>query len=117
MNAILPPTVLPRTRPAFLQYDNVDDRREILLMLSKLSPVKRIMFFRWCCLKATLPKSSVRPQVAKVTLELAEKARWDSSADQMLCQEIYRDLWYLSAEYRFEIEWAVRKLEEMVRKG
>lgn len=115
--AVLPPSMLPR-KPAYLKFDNIDDKREICTLLRRLSPARRITFFRWCCMRSRLSSNTQDvSRVAKSTIELAEKARWDSSADEMLTQEIYRDIFYLSVQHLFDIEHAVKMLEKMVRKG
>lgn len=115
MDAILPPSARP-PKPKFLVYDNLMDRREILLLLRRMEPRRRMVFYRWACAAATLPNSPHRAQVTPETTELAKKARWCSKASEMLCNEIYSDMFYLSWMYNFDLDRAVAKLVEMVRK-
>ena len=103
------------SRAPCLHYDTLDDRREIHTLLARLPPVRRIAWLRWACRSAALPNSDVQPKVAAKTLALAERARWDSSADDRLTLEAYMDVWYLSFAYAFDLDRALAKLVEMVR--
>ena len=120
MSTIIPNALTPR-KTQLLQFDTLDDRREISELMHRLPPRKRIAFLRWCCRRAKLTNrntagfspSDVEPE----TIKLAELARWDSSADDMLTQEIYKDLFYLSWQFHFDLREAVLMLELIVRKS
>jgi hypothetical protein len=103
-------------KPRYLQFDTVDDRREIHQLLRRLSPSRRIAFLEWCCEAATLPNSTIHPKVSRATRELAEAARWEDGADSRLSLAVYTDVWMLAAQYRFSIDDALRRLVEMVRR-
>ncbi len=103
-------------KPAYLQYDNLDDRREVLYLLGQLPPRRRLTFLAWCCRAAVmLSGSAVRPSPSGKTVALAKRAERDSSADRGLSLDIYGDLWRLSAQYGLDIDRAVDRLVEMVR--
>lgn len=95
--------------------DTLDDRREIHQLLAKLPPMRRIEFVRWACNQSVLPHSQVRPYVQRKTVDLAELARWDSSADSRLTLDLYCDLWRLSIGYTFDLDAALDELVAWVR--
>jgi hypothetical protein len=103
-------------KPRFLIYDNLDDRREIHTLMGKLSPQSRIEFVAQCCRDAPLQVSRKNPHIAAKTLELAKTARWDSSADERLTTELYFDLWSLANGFDFDLDIALARLVQMVRK-
>jgi hypothetical protein len=103
-------------KPGHVLHDNLDDRREVFYLLGKLPPLERVGLLAWACRHATLGKSSVRPVVATKTRQLAERARWDSAADQRLTHEIFRDLWMLDVNFRVNFETLLRRLEQAVRR-
>lgn len=88
-------------KPAFLQLDTLDDRREIHQLLARLSPSRRLAFLRWCCRSAKLPNSRVRPTVPP-----------NHSGNAM---EIYFDLFALSANYDFSLDRALTVLVGYVK--
>ena len=98
-----------------LQYDNLDDRREIHQLLARLPPVERVRFDVWCCARASLPHFKHKPEVMAKTWRLAELARWDSSADERLTYEVWMDLWQISINYQFSLDVAVIELASRVR--
>lgn len=49
------------------------------------------------------------------TVELADVARWDSSADEMLTQEVYKDVFYFAGQWGLDLDVATKRLVEMVR--
>ena len=102
-------------KPKVLLYDNPDDRKEITYLLSKLSPARRLAFLRWACARSTMPNTPHHPIASPKTAEVAEKARWDSSADSRLTVEVYMDIFNLSMAYGLDLDEATKKLVEMVR--
>ena len=109
-----------RFRPKPVQFDNLDDRREIHELLRRLPPRRRVQWLTWACRQSTLAKqdgTGIRDQtrVSRKTLELAEKARWDSSADERLTMESYMDVWMLAMTGTLNLDVALAKLVEMAR--
>lgn len=105
-------------KPQFLQYDTLDDRREVYCLLARLSPTRRLGYLRWCCSQAVVPNSRTRPGPARKTVELAELARRDSSADTRLTLDIFFDWWNLvGISYELDPDLALAKLVEMARIG
>ena len=99
-----------------LQFDSPDERREIQRLVGRLSPNRRVEFLQWCCTQARLtPTSSSYPRVGKMSYELADKARWDSSANARLNIDIVMSVYSLTAQYEFNLERALLKLVEWVR--
>lgn len=107
--------ISPCTKPGILIHDNLDDRREIYHLLARLPPKRRLGWLEWACRNATLGESKVRPVVAAKTRQLADQARWDSSANTRLTMEVFFDLWMLSVNYRMDFESLLRRLEAVVR--
>lgn len=101
-------------KPAYLPFDNLDDRREIRCLLARLHPLKRLAFMKWFCKQASLGWDLV-PQVRRDTEELAKRAVNDSGADERLTRELYGDLWHVSANYEVSLDVAFRKLVEVAR--
>ena len=89
-------------KPRYLVYDNVDDRSEIIYLLEKLPPAKRLAWLGWCCTKSAVPNSGVRPRV--------------SAKSTGASLEVFFDLWALAAQYELDVDGAVRRLVEMVRR-
>lgn len=103
------------SKPVLLAHDNLDDRREIHRLLARLSPAGRVDFLRKACAAATLPAAKTHPGVSQKTLALAGLAQRDDSADARLTLDVYMDLWYLSAHYRFDLDRALAQLVQLVR--
>lgn len=103
-------------KPGILQYDTLDDRREVYHLLSKLPPAQRVGWLDWACRQATLGASGVRPIVQQKTRQLAHQARWDSAADRRLTLEVYFDLWMMSLNYRVDFDVLLRLLERSARR-
>ena len=120
MNGILlddvSPIRKPTYRPGILDHDNLDDRREVYHLLSKLPPLERVAWLDWCCRNATLPKTNIRPVVAAKTRELARQARWDTAADERLTLEVFFDLWQMSINYRVDFAALLTGLERCARR-
>jgi hypothetical protein len=112
---ILTPTN-KNVKPSYLQFDNLDDKREIFYLLSKLSPLQRIEFMNWFYSKAHLgPWPALKPIVDPKTVELAHKAMNDSGADERLLLETYLDLWAASNSYSgLNLDIAFQELARLV---
>lgn len=106
------------TKPAYLQLDTLDDRKEIYTLLARLSPARRLAWLRWCCRRAVVPNSATHPGPARKTVELAELARRDSSADERLTLDVFFDFWNLTGlNYELDPQLALNRLVEMARGG
>jgi hypothetical protein len=90
-------------KPRYLVFDTLDDRKEIIYLLEKLPPWKRIAWLKGCCAQAVIPNSKVRPRVAART------------AGEVT--EIYLDFWVLSAQYQLDVDASVLRLVDMVKYG
>jgi hypothetical protein len=90
-------------KPAYLNLDNLDDRREVHQLLERLSPAARVEFLAWACRQCTLPNSRIHPQVSRRTVGTA--------------LEVYFDLWILAVDYHLDMQAVVNELAERVRTG
>ena len=82
-------------------YDNKDDRREIINLLDKMTKARRIEWLQWCCANSVLPNSQKRPVVAHTTLGE--------------CVEIFQDFWLLVCSFELDTTFCVAELVKMVR--
>jgi hypothetical protein len=90
-------------KPAYLQFDNLMDRREIYFMLERLPPWKRLQWLRWCTRQIHMPEApNARPIVAARSTGIA--------------MEVYHDCWHLAAAYSLDLDLAFAKLTQMVRR-
>jgi len=105
----------PLTKPAYSLHDNLDDRREIHRLLTYLPPRRRVEFLAWCCRRSVVPNSATRPGPTRKTWELAETARWDSSADRRLALDVYFDCWILCVQYELNLDLALERLVQLAR--
>lgn len=105
------------TKAIYLQYDTLDDRREIYHLLGRLSPLRRLAFMRWFLSKAQLgPWPALKPVVAPETVRLAHQAMNDDAADAQHLLECFRDCWALCSAYSgLNLDLALNKLVEMVK--
>lgn len=90
-------------KPKYLQFDNLDDRREIFHLLERLPPWQRVAWLKWCCRHPSVAAGPVKPQVS------AARTTGDS-------REIFFDLWALAAQYNLDVNAAVLRLVDMVRR-
>ena len=100
----------------YLQYDSLDDRREIFRLLNRLPPLKRLAWMRFACSRARMPKGRTQPRPAAKTVALAEQARWDSSASEKLTLDLYFDVWHLGVSFELDFDLVMNRLVEMVRR-
>ena len=101
-----------------VRFDTTDDKTEIAALLRRLPPHRRLAFLDWCCAHASL-KSNPRthPVVTPATRRLAAFARWDTAADERLTVHVWTDVWNLaSGQYRFDLDAALLRLVDMVRR-
>jgi len=103
------------SRPPYLVYDTLDDRREVHQLLARLSPSRRLAYLAWCCRQGALLTTRAQPHVAQRTRALAELARRDASADRRLTFELFVDFWHLTAQYDLPVDRAVLALTDYVR--
>lgn len=86
-------------KTAALIHDNLDDRREMLLLLDKLPPWKRLRFLWWCCRRA------------KDGLHRPEPTPFHRGGSL----EVWSDLWALAMNFGLDMDKALDKLVEVVR--
>lgn len=112
------PTNQGKEGKVFLQYDNLDDRREIALLVAQLSPVQRVSFMHWFLSNAQLgPWSALRPTVSEKTIQLAQRAMNDAGADERHRIETVLDIWAAASIYSgLNLTMAFNRLVEMVRR-
>lgn len=108
----------PASDRQWIALDTKDDRREIYHLLDRLPPKKRLAFVRWCCRRAfhSHGYSPTKPGVLQKTIELAELARWDSSASDRLSYDLFFDIVNLNRQWFLDLDAALKRLVEMVRK-
>lgn len=104
------------SKPASVTLDTKDDRREMAALLARLHPLRRVAFLRWCCARATVPHSRIRPVVAMSTEALAREACRDDAAGERLTFDIYISLWQMSMDYNFDLGAAALELERRGRR-
>lgn len=98
-----------------LVHDTLDDRREIYLLLSRLSPRHRVAWLERSCRLAMLPRSRTHPHVSLKMYARAEAAMRDDSLDGPLTVECFIDFWTMVANYSLDVERALEILVEMAR--
>jgi hypothetical protein len=103
-------------KPAWLAHDVRDDRREVHRLIEILTPRERIRFLRDCCSRAAIPNSTRRPSVQRKTVQLAKLAYRDDSANERLSVEVFLDCMSLACQYQLDLDAALDRLVEMVRK-
>lgn len=89
-------------KPLWSARDNLDDRREIAYLLTRIPPVLRVRWLKWCCEKCWFPNSRVHPTVGHGTTGEPAMA-------------IYFDFWNLTNEYRLDPLVGLNALIEIVR--
>ena len=104
-------------RAACLAYDTKDDRRELHQLLCRLPPAARLNFLAWCCRRACLPNSQVRPKVGKGMPAKVPLANKDDSADEKLSLEVFLDVWNLALQYELNLTEATAELVRRVRRA
>lgn len=103
------------SKPQFLTYDTLDDRREIYTLLGKLRPIQAVAWLSRLCKKATV--HGVHPGPSRSMWQRAEQAeRKGGELARRLVNEIYGDLWMLSSQHGLDIDESVRMLEKMVKR-
>lgn len=102
---------------SFLQLDNLDDRREITILLRKLHPRDRLRFLADCCKRVTLKKADTCPGIRRDMFQRSKLAMRDDEADRRLTTEVYFDLWALASQYGLDLGQAADRLEGFVRDG
>ena len=103
------------SKPQFLVYDTLDDRREIHTLLQKLHPRKAVAWLDRLCRKAAV--HGTRPGPSRAMMGRVEEAvRKGGEPHRRLVNEIYMDVWMLCSQHGLAIDDAVRGLEELVRR-
>lgn len=98
-----------------IQYDTLDDRREIHRMLQLLHPQKMIAWLDCQCRKVET-KSGARPTPSpKMASRVREAIIRGGDAQYRLATEVYFDLWAMSVQYGLDLTQATKELEMAVR--
>lgn len=84
-------------------------------LVSRLCPEDRVRWLSTCCAWAGRDKP-MKPCVTLETLQLAERARVDDSADRRLSFEVYLDGWRLHVQHGLDMDKALRLLVDLARR-
>lgn len=95
--------------------ETLDDRREIAHLLSRISPVRRVQFLRWCASLATLPGTSAGHPIVRGYVGKVADANRCERGDDRLTTCVYLDLLSMANQYRFDIGKAVLVLEKWAK--
>lgn len=91
-------------KPTYLVFDNLDDRREIFVLLTKLRPRQRWQFLR---LSAQFCGSKPKPQIlldSNDTAMTLAAERGCEKSDDVVTNSVFRHLWHLAAQYELDME-------------
>lgn len=86
------------------EIDNLDDRREIFYLLSRLTPLQRIAFLYWCC-----------DQANNRMIHRGEQTRVDITDPTGDPYHTMLSIAMLHAQYNLPIQRVLRGLERAVR--
>lgn len=105
-------------KPRWVELDDKDSRQEIRRLLEYLPPWRRLAFLKWCCQQSVIRHGPepARPYVRRKTLELAELARTDDSADEGLLYDVFFDLIELSNQFSLDLDLALARLVSIVKR-
>src|SRR5437016_1519525 len=93
----------------YLQFDTLDDRKELYVLLGKLSPRHRVAFLDWMGHVAfNKYGGSIRHAPSRETRERAELAERDSSADERLVLETAIDVWMLASQWQMDLDYVLK---------
>jgi hypothetical protein len=103
-------------KPGYLELDNLDDRRELHVLLSKLPPADRWRFVRWCCSRA-VPAGRRRPVLhldGRDREAIDQARRGDRAADDRITRQCWGFLWDLAGVWQLDIQAAAVTLTGLV---
>lgn len=95
--------------------DTLDDRRELITLLGKLHPERRVTFLEWACAECTRPGESA-PVSVPVPQMIREALRCERGDDR-LTNSVYLDLVALGVQWDLDMPRAALALEAYVRNG
>jgi len=98
-----------------IQLDNLDDRRELMVLLGKLPPRERVEFVNKAA--ASVQRGPTRTLVSRKTRRLAMEAARSDDADSRLTLDLYFDLWMLAMQHGLDLERTAKSLESLVSGG
>lgn len=104
------------SKPAYLVWDNLSNRKETLFLFARLPPYARIAFMEACCANACVGHTDIRPGVLQETYDRAAVAMRDDSADEKLTLELWGDLAALCVQYNLDIDKMLEPLTQMARR-
>src|SRR3990172_248232 len=96
---------------SLITLDTLDDRREIWLLLHRLSPRRRVAYLAWCCEQV---KGKLQPVASSRMAATIEDAHRSERADDRLTNEGYGDLISLGLNFGFDLG---RATAELVSRG
>ncbi len=101
-----------------LSIDNLDDRREIIVLLDKLRPSVRWAWLKWVAKLAKRPNGT---PALEVTFTPTDRRRLQAayagidSEDQYITNSTYWHAFQLATQYRLDFRKLVICLEQLVR--
>lgn len=109
-------------KSALLTMDDLDSRREVHVLLHRLSPAKRVAFLDWCCQTCGGVRPKMREWLDGAWVPTAFAKRVDAAVrsdrdDDCLTNEIFHDFWILVCQWGLDGERAAKVLERYVRTG
>ena len=99
-----------------MQFDTKGDRGDMLDMLDRLPPRKRMAWLKWCCENSRIPRTTIPMAVRSDTWQRAQHAQTDDSASEKLSVEVFQDVWNLALQYELDMPAALEKLYLLVKK-
>lgn len=100
-----------------VQFDNLDDRRELYRQFAALPPECRYRFVDWACTLAKL-KGTHRPALVmddRSREAIAQARRGDAMADRRITSETWGFLLVLTATWGVPLDLVAKSLESVAR--
>lgn len=101
-----------------IAIDNLDDRREIVVLLEKLRPPDRWRWLRWVAKQAKTPAGAKSCEVTFSDLDrayLRDAMAGIESADQWVTNNAYWNAFLLAEQYRLDTKKLLLCLQEIVK--
>jgi hypothetical protein len=100
---------------ALIQYDNLDDRKEIHRLLQILHPATAVRWLDRQCQKVSGPHGSRPGPSLKMRPRVEAAITYGGERHYRLATEIYLDLWVLASQYGLDLGAATKELEALAR--
>ena len=101
---------------SLLQLDDRDSRRELYILLSKLSPRDRYRFLVRCCQRCRSKHGPVAPDWFRMKDRLIAACRGCPQADHGFTRDVIADLCFLALTYNLNLVQVALDLEQCVRR-